>query len=140
MRFFLLFQAFGIVLTPAELGALVQYLSPGGVGESIFSKDFLIKFNQMGFRERSRIKKDALEKQRRENLEQKREQEEKLANQVEKAEFKMDWTFTSVDFDQAMEMIATAAKKFDKTSSSAPNVEGDLLSIHKNILYFDCKY
>lgn len=77
----------------------------------------------MGFKERSRIRKESLEKQRRENLEQKKEAEEKLANQVEKAEFKMDWTFTSSDFDTAMEMIATAAKKFDKTSPSAPDVD-----------------
>lgn len=35
----------------------------------------------------------------------------------------MEWEYTSYDFDCAMEIIAVAAKKFDKSSSSAPNVD-----------------
>ena len=115
-------SAFNIVLTPKELGALVAHVSPEGGGESIVCKDFLTKFTLMGFRERSKRKKESLERQRRENEEQKREREEKVAALVDKADFKMDWNFTSEDFDQAMDLLATAAKKYDKSSPSAPDV------------------
>ena len=99
-------SAFNIILSPKELGALVSHISPDGDGESVVCKDFLTKCTLIGFRARSRIKKESLEKQRRENEQQKREAAEKVAALVDKADFKMDWTFTSDDFDAAMDLIA----------------------------------
>merc|ERR1711871_482411 len=115
-------STFSVVLSPKELGALVNFISPDGDGESILSKEFMTKFVQMGFRERSRLRKESLVKQRKENQDQKKEAAAKVAALVDKAEFKMDWTFTSEDFDTAMEKLAVAAKKYDKSSPSAPDV------------------
>jgi hypothetical protein len=116
-------QTFNIILSSGELVALIRHIHPSSDGENVNSKDFLILFNKIGFQERGRIHKEALGKQRKESLEQKLESERKVAALVDKSEFKMSWEFTGKDFDSAMEIIAVAAKKFDKSSSSAPNVD-----------------
>jgi hypothetical protein len=66
-------QTFNIILSSGELVALIRHIHPDSQDENVNSKDFLILFNKMGFQERGRIRKEALEKQRKENLEQKLE-------------------------------------------------------------------
>lgn len=92
---------------------------------SINSIDFLTKFLIMGKQSRYEKHRKFLIKQRKMIKEAKKEAEDKLNAQFEKAELTVDLTnFTEQDFDNAMEKVKAASAKFDKTHPAAPSTAG----------------
>jgi len=116
-------RCFNVNLTSKELGYVVQLYDTKNCGE-VDSKEFLTRFLTMGKKERFEKHRIFLEGQRKAIKEAKIEEERKLAELWDKAEFKTDGKFSSEDMDNAMEKICEQAEKFDKSHSSAPSLNG----------------
>lgn len=116
-------RCFNVNLTSKELGYVVQLYDTKNSGE-VDSKEFLTRFLTMGKKERFEKHRIFLEGQRKAIKEAKLEEERKLAELWDKAEFKTDGKFTAADMDSAMEKICEQAEKFDKSHSSAPSLSG----------------
>ena len=116
-------RCFSVNLTSKELAYVVQLYDSKNCGE-VDSKEFLTRFLTEGKKVRFEKHRIFLEGQRKAIKEAKIEEERKLADLWDKAEFKTDGKFTSSDMDSAMEKICEQAEKFDKTHSSAPSLSG----------------
>lgn len=118
-------RTFTINLNGRELAAMLQFFDADKNG-TITCEKFLTKFFRIGFDERNRRHKEALQKQRAAIKQAKKEAEEKLAAQWAKVEedVRVDWQFTDADAESVMKKLVEAAAKYDKTSAAAPSLDG----------------
>lgn len=117
-------SCFNIKLEPRELGYCVcTYGTQQDL--SIKAIEFLTKFLIMGKQSRYEKHRAFLVKQRAAIKAAKKEAEDKLNAQFEKAELSVDLTkFSDDDLENAMAKVQTASAKFDKTHPAAPSTAG----------------
>jgi Ca2+-binding EF-hand superfamily protein len=117
-------RTFNIIMTPAELGAVVTMMDTEGKGH-VVSKQFINSFTAMGFQERSskslkQIKKSqAAEKKMREEAEAKR-----LALLNKNPGVDIDYEYTEDDRDIALLKMTEAACRYDKAHPAAMSLDG----------------
>lgn len=117
-------RTFNIVMTPAELGAIVTMMDKEGKGH-VVSKQFINSFTAMGFQERSsknlkqiKASKDA-EKKMREEADAKR-----MALLNKNPGVEIDYEYTEDDRDIALMKMTEAALKYDKSHPAAMSLDG----------------
>lgn len=114
---------FGIKATPKEIGYLLSQYDKEKNGK-INTKDFLIKFFQLGKKIRDSKRRVSLEKQRAAEKQMSLENEAKLIQLLEKSDYQADDTYEEEDFTSAEEKMRGASEKYDKTHPAAPNLDG----------------
>ena len=105
-------RTFGLILEPAELGAIMHYFDPENTGR-VPSKEFLIHFLKAGIAEREKDHKESLRKLRDDKMNREREHQEKLTNQWAKMEIGLADDFDQRDKESAVRKLTDAAFKFD---------------------------
>jgi hypothetical protein len=122
-------QTFDVKLSPTELGSIVVSLDKDGTGK-VMSKDFITSFTAMGFQERSRKQLQQIKQSREaelKHIEESKAKRDALLNQGE--DDYVDYDFTDDDRDVALQKMADAALKYDKSHPAAMSLDG-----------FNCKY
>ena len=105
---------FGIVVSPQELGALMNFFDRDGDG-MINCAEFLVAFFRMGFEERTKFVRNEREKKakiRREKEKQEREAKELLESQNK---LKVSYNYTEEDKVSAFTKLRDAARLYDRT-------------------------
>lgn len=98
-------------------------------GSLLFStKDFLIAFCSIGQKARDEKRLQALEEQRLAQKLAQQEEENKLAQLIEKSDFVLDEDYTEEDFRDVVQRLTVVSEKYDKTHPSAPNLDGFTVS------------
>jgi Ca2+-binding EF-hand superfamily protein len=118
-------RCFKLRLTPNEVAALFKnFQEPPLADGTLFvnPSKFLVTFTRMGFEERGLRHKAQLLMQREQNKQREVEEQAKLEELWNKAEMKVDWSYTPVDLNEASELIAAAAKKYDPHGVGVPNL------------------
>lgn len=117
-------RCFGIILNPAELGyCIATYGNKSDM--QVTSQSFLTKFLRQGKAARYEEHSEFLKKQRRMIKEAKEEQEKKLKDQAEGAEFKVDLDdYKDSDLEAALDKMTDASTKFHEPMSSVKGFAG----------------
>lgn len=106
---------FGVVLEPAELGAVVKYFDPKLTGK-IPSKKFILNFLKTGISKRAVEHSQSLHALRQDAIKREKEEEEKLTGQWAKMQLNLTNDFDDEDKEKAIEKMTEAATKFDPNS------------------------
>jgi len=113
--------------TPAELGALVSIFGNPSAGStsqiSIHCKEFAKTFLALGFSERDKEAKEALERQRKADEARKAEWDRKQKELVNKNAMKFSFEYSEEDLKSAMVKLQEAAWRYDKSMPGAANLE-----------------
>lgn len=117
--------AFGVRASPKEIGYLLTiYGSGSGKNMLINTKEFLIAFTAMGQKARDDKRFKALQQQKDTFKQSKIDEQAKLTQLIEKADFQADMTFSTDDFREAVRRMTVASEHYDKTNLVAPNLDG----------------
>ena len=116
-------HVFGIVLSPQELGALMNFFDRDGDG-MINCAEFLVAFFRMGFEERTKFVRNEREKKlkiKREKERIEREEKELLEKQNK---LKVSYNYTEEDKVTAFTKLRDAARLYDRTLPGAVSMSG----------------
>lgn len=116
-------NAFKVMLTPKEVGAVVSRYLHAGEDVKIDGKKFLIAFMKLGFEERAKIKAATLAEQRRARAEKEQEAVRKLFEAQQKSVVEVDAEFSGADREQALKKLVAASALYDKNSPGSPSLE-----------------
>lgn len=116
-------RVFSINLSIGELGFLMNEFDKDK-GGTIDTAEFLVTFFGYGKKRRAEKHTKLLEKQRRAEVEAKKEAERLLAEQWAKAELKVVWEFDEADRKSALDKMRAAGAKYDKSHPSSPSLAG----------------
>lgn len=116
-------RVFNILATPKEIGYLMDEYDKAKNGK-IDSKEFMIKFLASGKRIRDEKRRQFLEETRLAQKQAVEEEERKVSALWDKAELQVDYETTGADLKSAIEKMAEASFKYDKTHPSAPSLDG----------------
>jgi len=120
-------RTFNLVFSPKELAAVIaEFHDENG---NVKSKDFVVKFIQLGVEERSAFKLVQLEKLRKADKLRREEAELKLKAAEAKMLLKVDFSSSVDDEKEAFRKLTEAAKRYDKNNPGAMTLEA-----------FDCAY
>lgn len=105
-------RAFNMKLTPPELGALMSFFDKSGTGV-VRCHEFLIYFLKTGIDERARMRtRFRILKRQKEEADRQLE-EERLAENIRRAEADVDFEFSEDDFDSALSKLLDMCHRFD---------------------------
>jgi hypothetical protein len=106
---------FGVILEPAELGAVVKFFDTKLTGK-IPSKKFILHFLKTGISIRAREHSQSLHALRQDAIKREKEEEEKLTGQWAKMQLSLTNDFDEDDKEKSIEKMTEAATKFDPNS------------------------
>jgi Ca2+-binding EF-hand superfamily protein len=106
-------RTLNLKVTPKELGALMSYFDPQGVG-SVKCSEFLIEFFRLGFEQRNKLRTEfRIMKKERTEKDKKMREDMLLANQ-KRGEAAVDFEFLEADFDSALFKLIDTCHRFDQ--------------------------
>eukprot|EP01041_Mallomonas_annulata_P011098 gene11098-23199_t len=106
-------RVFNIILSPAELSALMSYFDKENRG-SINCAEFLIQFFRTGLEERNRIHAQHLEMQHRKELKDLELQHKRTLENEARVNAHVDFNFSEDEFDGALSKFITMCHKLDR--------------------------
>jgi Ca2+-binding EF-hand superfamily protein len=116
-------HVFGIVLSPQELGALMNFFDRDGDG-MINCAEFLVAFFRMGFEERTKFVRN--ERSKKQKIKAEKERLEKEAKELLEQQNKMQvsYNYTEEDKVSAFTKLRDAARLYDRTLPGAVSMSG----------------
>lgn len=115
-------RIFNLNVTPAEMGALMSVFDCNGDGV-ITCEEFTKVFINMGFEEREKELKAAIQKQKRYEQMKKEEEEKKELEKTEKSLMKVSYEYTEEERISAMNKLIEAAWRYDKNTPGAQSLD-----------------
>jgi hypothetical protein len=105
-------RAFNMKLTPPELGALMSFFDKTGTGV-VRCHEFIIYFLKTGIDERARMRARFRELKAQKQEADRQLEEERLAENMRRAEADVDFEFSEADFDSALSKLLDMCHRFD---------------------------
>ncbi|KAG5187695.1 hypothetical protein JKP88DRAFT_253942 [Tribonema minus] len=125
-------RVFRLRPSPRELGALMRHFNVSGDG-TVNCVEFTKTFFRLGFDERAKRRKAAIEEQRVREAQALEEEEKAQEEARARAELQVDYDFTEQDSESAMAKLRRAAERYDRNHPSSMSLaafEGAKMAPH----------